>query len=182
MKITHTEFEGLIIIEPDVFHDARGFFMEAFNEYTLKKHGIDMHFVQDNQSYSKKGVIRGLHFQKPPYAQTKLVRVLSGTILDVAVDLRKGQPTFKKVYSVELSSRSSRQLLIPKGFAHGFSVLSEEADVLYKSDGFYHPEAEGGIFYKDPELGINWIVPDSEAIVSVKDLSLPLCNALIANF
>jgi dTDP-4-dehydrorhamnose 3,5-epimerase len=173
MKISQTNFEGLLILEPKVNRDTRGHFMEAFNDRLLKQNGILMTFVQDNQSFSKKGVIRGLHFQTLPYAQTKLVRALTGIILDVVVDLRKFQPTFGKVFSIELSADNGKQLLIPKGFAHGFSVLSESADVLYKIDEYYHPEAEAGIFCKDPQLGVDWKVPSGTELISEKDILLP---------
>jgi dTDP-4-dehydrorhamnose 3,5-epimerase len=182
MNITPTEFEGLLILEPACLYDSRGFFMEAYNEKMVNNRGIPVHFIQDNQSYSKKGVIRGLHFQKAPYAQTKLVRVLSGVILDVVVDLRKNQPTYKKVCTIELSAVNRKQLLVPKGFAHGFSVLSPEAEVLYKIDEYYHPEAEEGIFYNDPDLGIDWQLDHEQAVVSEKDLTLPLCKDVQASF
>ena len=178
MKITLTDFNGLMILEPDRYQDERGFFMEAFNELTLRKHGIVTRFVQDNQSYSTHGVIRGLHFQKDPHAQTKLVRVLSGTILDVVVDLRKNQPTYRKAWSLEISAENRQQLLVPKGFAHGFSVLSADAEVLYKIDEYYHPEAEDGIIYNDPDLAIDWKLGREKTIVSAKDLLLPLCKDL----
>jgi dTDP-4-dehydrorhamnose 3,5-epimerase len=156
MKIIETRFDGLIVIEPKVIGDDRGYFMESYRYDQLKKHGIDIQFVQDNQSKSKKGVLRGLHYQNAPYPQTKLVRVLSGEILDVVVDLRKGKNTFGKPYTIELSAENKKQLLVPRGFAHGFLVLSDEAEILYKCDEFYHPECEGGIRYDDPELKINW--------------------------
>ncbi len=171
MKITKTPFEGLLIIEPRIFDDERGFFCESYNQSAFQKIGIEMNFVQDNQSRSKRGVLRGLHFQKQPYAQTKLVRVLSGVILDVVVDLRKVQPTFGKHYSIELSSENMKQLLVPKGFAHGFLVLSDFADVLYKCDEFYNPAAEHGILYNDPDLNIDWQLKQN-LLVSAKDLSL----------
>ncbi len=173
MNVLKTSFEGLLIIEPDIFGDSRGYFFESYIKRKYQDAGVSMDFVQDNQSQSQKNVIRGLHFQKPPHAQTKLIRVLSGTILDVVVDLRKDQPTFKKSFSLELSAENKIQLLIPKGFAHGFSVLSEEAEIFYKCDDYYYPELEGGILYDDIELAIDWKVSSSESIVSAKDKGLP---------
>src|SRR6185503_19410035 len=173
MNFIQTGIEDLILIEPKVFGDSRGFFFESYNEKSFVSGGINIKFVQDNQSRSSYGVIRGLHFQKSPFAQTKLVRVVNGKILDVGVDLRKGSPTYGKHYSVELSAENKRQLIIPKGFAHGFSVLSETADVLYKCDEFYHKESEGGIIYNDSTLNIDWKIPADKAIVSEKDLLQP---------
>ena len=173
MKVTKTSFEGLWVLEPRVFEDDRGFFYESYNRKSFYHEGIDMEFVQDNQSYSQKGVLRGLHFQKPPHAQTKLVCVLAGVVQDVVVDLRKSQPTYGRHYSIELSSLNRKRLLIPKGFAHGFLVLSESADVLYKCDEYYHPESEGGIRYDDLQLAIDWQIKQDKRIVSDKDLNLP---------
>jgi dTDP-4-dehydrorhamnose 3,5-epimerase len=173
MKVVETGFEGLFVLEPRVFADERGYFFESFNSQTFKNNGLDFEWVQDNQSQSKYGVVRGLHFQKPPYAQTKLIRVLKGEILDVVVDLRHDMPTYGKSFSVVLSSQNHLQLLIPKGFAHGFSVLSEYADVMYKCDALYNKESESGILYNDPQLGIDWQVPQDKMIVSEKDLVLP---------
>ena len=173
MKITHTAFDGLIILEPAVYKDDRGYFTEVYNYEQLRKSGIDIHFVQDNQSYSLAGVIRGLHFQNAPKAQTKLVRVLQGTILDVVVDLRKDQPTFKKVHTLELSRENGKQLIVPKGFAHGFSVLTPSVDVIYKIDEVYAPEHESGIRYDDPELKIDWQVDPKSMVISHKDQLLP---------
>jgi dTDP-4-dehydrorhamnose 3,5-epimerase len=173
MKITTTEFKDLLILEPRVFEDERGFFFESFNGSTFKKAGIDLNFVQDNQSFSRKGILRGLHCQLLPFAQTKLVRALSGTIQDVAIDLRKDQPTFKKYFSIELSGDNKKQLLIPKGFAHGFLVLSSQAEVLYKCDEYYHPESEAGIIYNDPDLNIEWQLSEKDVILSSKDMKLP---------
>ena len=172
MPFVKTDFAGLMVFEPRVFEDNRGHFFEAYNEEIFKE-VFSQKFVQDNQSFSKKGVIRGLHFQLPPFAQTKLVRAISGTILDVAVDIRKGSPTFGKVFSIELSSANKRQLLIPRGFAHGFSVLSDVAEILYKCDNFYNKESDAGIRFNDAELGIDWQVGEADAIVSEKDLQLP---------
>jgi len=173
VKVRKTPFEGLLLLEPKVFEDARGYFYESFNQNSFWEIGIDTEFVQDNQSYSRKGVLRGLHFQKPPFAQTKLVRVLSGRIQDVVVDLRKEQSTFKKYFSIELFSENKQQLLVPKGFAHGFLVLSEFAEVLYKCDEYYHPETEAGIIYNDPEFGIDWKLNKSAIVVSKKDQQNP---------
>ena len=163
----------MFVLEPRVFADERGYFFESFNSQTFKGNGLDFDWVQDNQSHSKYGVIRGLHFQKPPHAQTKLIRVLKGEIVDVVVDLRHGSPTYGKSFSVVLSSQNKLQLLVPKGFAHGFSVLSEEADVMYKCDALYNKETESGILFSDPLLGIDWQVSQDKMIVSEKDLILP---------
>jgi dTDP-4-dehydrorhamnose 3,5-epimerase len=179
MPFQSTEFPGLFVFEPNVFEDARGYFFESFNENIFREQGIDCKWVQDNQSSSTYGVVRGLHYQLPPHAQTKLVRVLRGKILDVVVDIRKGSPAYGKYFSKVLSAKNKRQLLVPKGFAHGFSVLSEKAEVLYKCDNFYNKASEAGIIYNDPELNIDWRVPMDEAVVSEKDLALPLfadCN------
>ena len=173
MKIDSTPFEGLFVLAPRVFADERGYFFESFNELTFKQNNIDFNWVQDNQSSSKYGVIRGLHFQKPPFAQTKLIRVLQGEILDVVVDLRHASKTFGQSYSILLSSQNHLQLLIPKGFAHGFSVLSETADVMYKCDELYNKESESGILFNDPQLGIDWKVDADKMVVSSKDLILP---------
>lgn len=177
MKVVETGFEGLFVLEPRVFADERGYFFESFNSQTFKNNGLDFEWVQDNQSQSKYGVVRGLHFQKPPYAQTKLIRVLKGEILDVVVDLRHDKPTYGKSFSIILSSQNHLQLLIPKGFAHGFSVLSEEADVMYKCDALYNKESESGILFNDPQLGINWQVENDKMIISNKDLVLPSFDA-----
>jgi dTDP-4-dehydrorhamnose 3,5-epimerase len=172
MKIESTPFEGLFVLKPRVFADERGYFFESFNELTFKQNNIDFNWVQDNQSSSKYGVIRGLHFQKPPFAQTKLIRVLQGEILDVVVDLRHASKTFGQSYSILLSSQNHFQLLIPKGFAHGFSVLSETADVMYKCDELYNKESESGILFNDPQLAIDWKVDTDKMVVSSKDLVL----------
>lgn len=179
MPFIATNLPGLQLFEPTVFEDSRGYFFESYNEKYFKEQGIDIRWVQDNQSSSAYGVIRGLHYQLPPYAQTKLVRVLRGKILDVVVDIRKGSPTFGQTYSKVLSAKNKRQLLVPKGFAHGFSVLSKKAEVLYKCDGFYNKESEGGIIYNDAELNIDWRIPAEQALVSDKDKQLPTlaqCN------
>lgn len=173
MPFQETHISGLLVFEPKVFEDNRGYFFEAYNDHIFSEAGIKMKFVQDNQSKSGYGVIRGLHYQMNPFAQTKLVRVLDGKILDVAVDIRKNSPTYGKHFSIELSAENKKQLFIPAGFAHGFSVLSETAIVLYKCDAFYNKESEGGIFYNDPALGIDWQIPAGKEIISDKDRLLP---------
>ena len=182
MIITETGFSDLLILEPTAYDDERGYFMESYNRLTLEKNGINITFVQDNQSFSKYGVLRGLHFQKKPYAQTKLVRALTGRILDVVVDLRDDQPTYKQAYSIELSEENKKQLLVPQGFAHAFVVLSETAYVLYKCDEYYSKVSEGGIRFDDPELNIDWNLPIADLIVSSKDLELPFLNQLNYGF
>lgn len=182
MPLIPTNIRDLFVFEPRVFADSRGYFFEAYNEQTFAAEGIQYRFVQDNQSKSSYGVIRGLHYQLNPYAQTKLVRVLQGSILDVAVDIRKGSPTFGQHFAIELSAENNRQLLIPQGFAHGFSVLSDTAVVLYKCDQFYNKESEGGIIYNDPSLKIDWRIPEGKAIVSEKDLALPTFDQCVNNF
>jgi len=182
MKVETTGFEGLVVITPSVFADERGYFFESYNSASHLKSGLDYHWVQDNQSHSKHGVIRGMHFQKAPFAQTKLVRALQGEILDVVVDLRKGEPTFGKVFSILLSADNKKQLLVPKGFAHGFSVLSSSADVMYKCDGLYNKQSESGLIFNDPALKIDWKLSAEEMIVSEKDLVLPTFDNLDANF
>lgn len=174
MPFIKTEFPGLLIFEPKVFEDSRGYFYESYNEITFAQEGVNIKFVQDNQAKSTYGVIRGLHYQLNPHAQTKLIRVLSGNILDIVVDIRKGSPAFGKVYAIELSSSNKKQLLVPKGFAHGYSVLSDTAEVFYKCDAFYNKESEGGIFLNDEELNIDWRVPLEKAIISEKDKAHPL--------
>ena len=173
MNIIKTPIEGLLVIEPQVFKDARGYFVETYNEQRYREAGIDAQFVQDNQSCSSYGVVRGLHFQRPPYSQAKLVCCTVGRVLDVAVDLRKGSPTFGKWYSVELSEDNKRQFFIPRGFAHGFSVLSNQAIFTYKCDNLYHPEADGGLLLSDPDLAIDWQVPAELRIISEKDTKHP---------
>ncbi|MFV8356752.1 dTDP-4-dehydrorhamnose 3,5-epimerase [Flavobacterium sp. XS1P32] len=178
MNIEKTFIQDLVLISPSVFEDARGYFFEAYNKSKFSDLGISIDFVQDNQSFSQKGTLRGLHYQNPPFAQTKLVRVLQGEIIDVAVDLRKDSPTFGKHFSVLLSAENKKQLLVPQGFAHGFSVLSETAVVLYKCDQYYNKESEGGIRFDDPTLAIDWQLRPDEVIVSEKDLVLPSFNAI----
>jgi len=182
MPFTKTELPGLLIFEPNVFEDSRGYFFESFNENVFREEGIHIRWVQDNQSSSTYGVIRGLHYQLPPHAQSKLVRVLRGRILDVVVDIRQGSPTYSRVYTEVLSAKNKKQLLIPPGFAHGFSVLSKKAEVLYKCDGFYNRESEGGIIYNDPALAIDWQIPEAEQIVSEKDIKLPVMAACRNSF
>lgn len=173
MKVIRTDIEGLAVIDPAVFSDARGYFFEAFNEKRFAAEVAPVDFVQDNESKSSYGVVRGLHFQRPPYAQAKLVRVVKGRVLDVAVDLRVGSPTYGKHFSVELSDENHRMLFIPRGFAHGFSVLSEEVVFQYKCDNYYHPESEGALAWNDPDLGIDWGIPEDKVILSVKDAKNP---------
>ena len=169
MNIIKTSIEGLVILEPRLFQDDRGYFFESFNKGEFESKVCQTTFVQDNESKSSYGVIRGLHFQKPPFAQSKLVRVIKGAVLDVAVDIRKGSPTFGKHVSVELTEDNHRQFFIPRGFAHGFSVLSEEVIFQYKCDNFYAPQADGGISIKDESLGIDWKIPTDKALLSEKD-------------
>jgi dTDP-4-dehydrorhamnose 3,5-epimerase len=173
MNIEQTIIKDLVILTPDVFEDERGYFFESYNKSKLSGLGIDIDFVQDNQSFSQKGTLRGLHYQNPPFAQTKLVRVLKGEIMDVAVDLRKDSPTYGKYFGIRLTAENKKQLLVPQGFAHGFSVLSETAVVLYKCDQFYNKQSEGGIRYDDETLNIDWGMDLADAIVSEKDLVLP---------
>ena len=163
-----------MVIKPQVFVDARGYFVETYNEKRYREAGIDAQFVQDNQSCSSYGVVRGLHFQRPPYTQAKLVCCTVGRVLDIAVDLRKDSPTFGQWHSVELSAENHLQFFIPKGFAHGFSVLSETAVFAYKCDNLYHPEADGGILLSDPDLAIDWQVPEELRILSDKDKKHPM--------
>ncbi|GDX45870.1 dTDP-4-dehydrorhamnose 3,5-epimerase [Bacteroidota bacterium] len=174
MKCLETPIAGLLLFEPTVYPDDRGYFFEAFRDDFLKKQGIHSHFVQDNQSRSAQGVLRGLHYQTGEFSQSKLIRVLRGEILDVAVDLRENSPFFGRSYSVVLSEYNQRQLYIPKGFAHGFLTLSPTADILYKCDTYYHKNAEAGIRYNDPELKIDWGFAPSQLILSEKDTILPL--------
>lgn len=174
MNVIKTDIEGVIIIEPRVFSDNRGYFFEAYSQRDFDREVRPIRFIQDNESRSQKGVLRGLHYQKWPFAQSKLVRVISGAVLDVAVDIRKGSPTYGKHVSCLLTGENKRQFLIPRGFAHGFSVLSDEAVFQYKCDNFYHPESEGAIAWDDPELGIDWMLKPGEVILSEKDKDHPL--------
>ncbi|MBU7578685.1 MAG: dTDP-4-dehydrorhamnose 3,5-epimerase [Flavihumibacter sp.] len=173
MAFTETGFPGLLIFEPTIYGDHRGYFFESYNAAIFEAEGIHYQFVQDNQAKSGYGVIRGLHYQVPPFAQTKLIRVLEGRILDVVVDCRKNSPCFGKVFTIELSEENKKQLLVPKGFAHGYSVLSETAEVLYKCDAFYNKGAEGGVLFDDPALEIDWKIPVEARKISDKDKILP---------
>ena len=175
MKVIQTHIDGVVILEPTVFGDSRGYFYESYNKQRFEEAtGLDIDFVQDNQSKSCYGVLRGLHFQKLPYAQCKLVRCVRGRVLDVAVDIRKSSPTFGKYVAVELTEDNHRQLFIPHGFAHGFVVLSDEAIFQYKCDNFYHKESEGAIAWNDPEINIDWSIPFDDVILSDKDKVNPL--------
>ena len=170
MPFHKTEFSGLLVFEPSVYEDNRGYFFESYNEQTFLKENIDLRFVQDNQSSSSYGVIRGLHYQLNPHAQTKLVRVLSGTVLDVAVDIRDNSPTFAKAFSIELSADNKKQLLIPPGFAHGFLALTDNVDFLYKCTDYYAPEWERSVIWNDPQIGIDWpLEPGQAPALSAKD-------------
>lgn len=183
MNLVKTKIKDLFIIEPNVYIDGRGYFFESYNKKVFEDLiGREYNFVQDNESKSSFGVIRGLHYQLAPYSQAKLVRVLEGRVYDVAVDLRKSSLTFGEYVGVELSSEDKKQLLIPKGFAHGFSVLSETAVFAYKCDEFYHPEAEAGIIYNDSSIGIDWKIFEKDAKISEKDRLLPELKSAIINF
>ena len=182
MPFSKTQFPGLLIFEPTVFEDSRGYFFESYNQKLFFENGIEIHFVQDNQAQSSFGIIRGLHFQMDPFAQTKLLRVLSGKIIDAVVDIRKNSPTYGNAYTIELSAENKKQLLIPKGFAHGYSVISETAEVFYKCDAFYHKESEGGILWNDPKLNIDWKVPVDKVLVSEKDARYPSLENCKNNF
>ena len=178
MEIIQTDIEGVLIIEPRVFDDARGYFFESFSQREFDDKvapilGHSVHFVQDNESMSSYGVMRGLHFQRPPFTQSKLVRCVKGAVLDIAVDIRKGSPTFGRHVAVELTEDNHRQFFVPRGFAHGFAVLSDTAIFQYKCDEFYHPEADGGISIQDPSFGIDWRIPAEKAILSEKDTKHP---------
>ena len=173
MNVIKTSIDGVVIIEPRLFKDARGYFFESFNQKEFEEKVCHTAFVQDNESKSSYGVVRGLHFQKPPFAQSKLVRVIKGVVLDVAVDIRKGSPTFGQYVSVELTGENHRQFFIPRGFAHGFSVLSEEVIFQYKCDNFYSPQSEGAIAWNDPDLNIDWRIPAEKVVLSEKDSKHP---------
>ena len=181
MKVIKTKLEGVVIIEPQVFFDDRGYFFESFSQQRFNEQVAPITFVQDNESKSSYGVLRGLHFQKPPFAQSKLVRVVKGKVLDVAVDLRKGSPTFGQYESVVLSEENKRQFFIPQGFAHGFAVLSEEAIFQYKCDNYYVPQSEGSVRWNDPTIAIDWQLPEKDIILSAKDEKAPLLSQLIGN-
>lgn len=174
MNVIKTDIEGVVVIEPRVFDDARGYFFESYSKRRFDEAVRPVEFVQDNESMSTRGVIRGLHFQRPPFSQSKLVRCVSGAVLDVVVDIRRGSPTYGQHVAVELTGENRRQLFVPRGFAHGFAVLSDEAVFQYKCDNYYHPESEGGISIADRSLGIDWRIYPAEAILSEKDLRNPM--------
>ncbi|HWB62645.1 MAG TPA: dTDP-4-dehydrorhamnose 3,5-epimerase [Chitinophagales bacterium] len=182
MPFIETGFKGLFVFEPKVFQDARGYFFESFNKQSFHNAGIDVEFVQDNESKSQRGVLRGLHYQLNPMAQAKLVRVVEGEVLDVVVDIRTGSPTFGKHFSLLLTAENKKQLFIPRGFAHGFSVLSHTCIFQYKCDNYYSKESEGGISFKDPSLNIDWGFDISTALVSDKDQALPMLKDCVNNF
>ena len=182
MEIIKTDIEGLIIIKRQIFKDSRGYFFESFSQREFNEKVTPIQFVQDNESCSSYGVMRGLHFQKPPYSQSNLVRCVKGSVLDVAVDIRKGSPTYGKHVAVELSAENHLQFFIPKGFAHGFAVLSEEAIFQYKCDEFYTPQSEGGIQLMDESLGINWPISADKAILSEKDKKYPKLSEITSDF
>lgn len=182
MQLQKTMIPDLMIIQPTVFNDSRGFFYESYNRNSFLENGLDYIFVQDNHSRSKYGVLRGLHFQNPPFAQTKLVRVTRGKVLDIALDIRIGSPTYLQHLAIELSEENKTQLLIPQGFAHGFVVLSEDVEFMYKCDNFYNKAADGGILFNDERLEIDWGIPTTDMIVSEKDLCHPQAKNAIFNF
>lgn len=173
MEVIRTQLEGVVIIEPKLFGDARGYFFESFSQREFEEKVRKINFVQDNESMSSYGVMRGLHFQRPPFAQSKLVRCVKGAVLDVAVDIRKGSPTYGQHVAVELTEDNHRQFFVPRGFAHGFSVLSKTAVFQYKCDNFYEPQADGGISILDTSLGIDWKIPTDRALLSKKDTKHP---------
>lgn len=181
MDFSKTPIEGLIVITPKVFADNRGYFFESYNKRVWAEAGVTADFVQDNESFSSQNTLRGLHFQKPPFAQAKLVRVLEGAVWDVAVDLRKNSPTFGQWFGVELSAENKKQFFIPHGFAHGFSVLTETAKFAYKCDNFYNKESEGAVRFDDPELAVDWKIDLTKAVLSDKDLKNPLFAAYKEN-
>lgn len=182
VKIIKSEIPDLLVIEPDIFEDTRGYFFESYNKKRFIEAGLDIPFVQDNESRSEFGVIRGLHYQLAPFAQSKLVRVIEGEIMDIAVDIRRKSPAFGKWSGMKLSAENKKQLFVPKGFAHGFSVLSKFAIVLYKCDTYYNPEAERGIIFNDPDLKIDWGLDQTKAIVTLKDQDHPLCREAEINY
>ena len=182
MEVIKTAIDGVVIIEPRIFEDARGYFFESFSQREFDEKVAPIRFVQDNESKSSYGVLRGLHFQKPPYAQSKLVRCIRGRVLDVAVDIRKGSPTYGQWVSCELTEDKHRQFFIPQGFAHGFSVLSDVAVFQYKCDNFYHPEAEGAIAWNDPQLSIDWQLPVDDVLLSEKDQRHGLLETFVSPF
>lgn len=182
MEVIETEIEGVVILRPKIFEDARGYFYESFSQRIFHKEVAQTHFVQDNQSCSVRGVIRGLHFQRPPYTQAKLVSCVKGSVLDVAVDIRKGSPTYGRYVAAELSEDNHLQFYIPHGFAHGFSVLSDVAVFQYKCDNYYNPESDGGIYLFDPTLNIDWGIATPDAILSDKDHKHPLISEFDSPF
>lgn len=182
MEVIKTELEGVVILDPRLFKDDRGYFFESFSQREFDEKVRPVKFVQDNESKSVYGVLRGLHFQKSPFAQSKLVRVIQGAVLDVAVDIRVGSPTYGKHVAVELTAKNHRQLFIPRGFAHGFSVLTDEVVFQYKCDNFYAPQSEGAIAWNDPALGIDWRIPEASVILSEKDKHHPLLKDLPETF
>lgn len=182
MEVIHTAINGVVIIEPRIFGDNRGYFFESFSQREFEEKVCRTTFVQDNESKSIAGVVRGLHFQKPPFTQSKLVRVVRGAVLDVAVDIRKGSPTYGQHVAVELTEDNHRQFFVPRGFAHGFAVLSDEAIFQYKCDNYYAPQSEGAIAWNDPALGIDWRVPTENRILSEKDMHHPLLADLDSPF
>jgi dTDP-4-dehydrorhamnose 3,5-epimerase len=182
VKLIETGFDDLFIVETFKIGDSRGYFSETYNYRDLKSLGMDIRFVQDNQSRSTRGVLRGLHYQNAPHAQTKMVRVISGAILDVVLDLRKEKSTFGKIFQLEMSAEKNQQFLVPKGFAHSFVVLSESAEILYKTDDFHYPELEGGILYCDPDLNIDWKISEKEMIISDRDRKHPRLKDANFNF
>ena len=182
MKVIKTSLDGVVIIEPHVFLDSRGYFFESFSLREFEEKVQKINFVQDNESMSSYGVMRGLHFQKPPFTQSKLVSCVKGAVLDVAVDIRRGSPTYGEHVAVELTEKNHRQLFIPRGFAHGFAVLSDVAIFQYKCDNFYAPQADGGISIKDDSLGIDWIIPIQNAVLSEKDTKHPLLKDFTSPF
>ena len=182
MEVIKTDIEGVVIIEPRLFKDARGYFFESFSQREFDEKVGHIEFCQDNESMSSYGVMRGLHFQRPPYTQSKLVRCVKGAVLDVAVDIRKGSPTYGKHIAVELSGENHRQLFIPRGFAHGFSVLSDEVVFQYKCDNFYAPSEEGALAWDDPKLGIDWGIPEEAVLLSEKDRQHPSLDQLESPF
>ena len=182
MKLTETPLEGLFILEPKVLEDNRGFFMESYNKKKLEDLGISAEFVQDNHSKSIKGVIRGLHFQNPPYEQTKLIRAVAGELLDVVVDIRKQSPTYGQKFAILLSAKNKKQLYVPPGFAHGIEALEDGTEILYKCDQYYNSESEGGLLYSDPDLAIDWKVDLESAVVSDKDKIHPTLSGFESQF
>ncbi len=182
MPFTETPLPGVIIFEPVVYPDGRGFFFESYNRHLFQSNNIANDFVQDNQSFSVYGVVRGLHYQREPYAQAKLIRVLKGRILDVVVDLRRGSPGFGKYYSIELTAENKKQIFVPKGFAHGFSVLSDSAEISYKCDQFYNKQSESGIRYDDIRLKIDWQIPPGKELISDKDAQLSAFDPSLTDF